>query len=60
MTHAHSQPIVSRAPVRLRLPPAVRLRNMDLALELEQLAFYVNGVKHRVARRASRALEMVS
>ena len=39
--------ILSFAPVRLRVPTTVRLRHVDLALELEQLAFYLNGSKPR-------------
>lgn len=45
------QAILNFAPVRLRAPASVRLRNVDLALELEHLAFYVNGsTRHRRAR----------
>ncbi len=33
--------IVNFAPAHLEVPPSVRLRNMDLAIELEALAFYL-------------------
>ena len=33
--------IVNFAPVRLEVPPSVRLRAVDLAIELESLAFYL-------------------
>ncbi len=33
--------IVNFAPVRLEVPPTVRLRTVDLAIELESLAFYL-------------------
>ncbi|MBI3087886.1 MAG: redox-sensing transcriptional repressor Rex [Candidatus Omnitrophica bacterium] len=33
--------IVNFAPARLDVPPSVRLRNVDMALELEALAFYL-------------------
>ena len=54
MTHAHSQPLISRAPVRLQRTASVRLRNVDLTLELEQLAWYVHAVNGQGARRAAR------
>ena len=40
--------IVSFAPERLEVPKSVQLRGVDLALELEALAFHLgrNGVKH--------------
>ena len=40
--------IVSFAPARLEVPKSVQLRGVDLALELEALAFHLgrNGVKH--------------
>ena len=44
--------ILNFAPVRLRLPPSVRLRNVDLALELEQLAFYLGGTNGHAGRPA--------
>ena len=37
--------IVNFAPARLEVPSAVRLRNVDLALELEALAFYLGRGK---------------
>jgi redox-sensing transcriptional repressor len=35
--------IVNFAPARLEVPEGVRLRNVDLALELEALAFYLGN-----------------
>jgi redox-sensing transcriptional repressor len=37
--------IVNFAPARLEVPPTVRLRTVDLALELEGLAFYLGRTK---------------
>lgn len=37
--------IVNFAPVRLEVPSSVRLRTVDLAIELEGLAFYLGRVK---------------
>jgi redox-sensing transcriptional repressor len=37
--------IVNFAPVRLKVPPSVWLRAVDLAVELESLAFYLAGTK---------------
>ncbi len=39
--HAGVRAIVNFAPVRLEVPPSVRLRAVDLAIELETLAFYL-------------------
>ena len=48
--------ILNFAPVRLRAPSSVRLRNVDLALELEHLAFYLNGsAPHRRSRASAAA-----
>lgn len=47
--------IVNFAPARLDVPPSVLLRNVDLAIELEALAFYLGRNKGplKVARRAA-------
>ena len=47
--------VLNFAPVRLRAPSSVRLRNVDLALELEHLAFYLNGSTNRRRARAQAA-----
>ncbi len=39
------QAIVNFAPMHLEVPPSVRLRVVDLAIELESLAFYLTRVK---------------
>ena len=47
--------ILNFAPVRLRAPAGVRLRHVDLALELEHLAFYLGGSNHQAVRRGPAA-----
>jgi redox-sensing transcriptional repressor len=39
--------IVNFAPIRLDVPADVRLRNVDLAVELESLAFHLARTNHR-------------
>jgi redox-sensing transcriptional repressor len=39
--------IVNFAPVRLEVPPSVWLRSVDLAIELESLAFYLARTSKR-------------
>ena len=48
--------IVNFAPARLDVPPSVRLRNVDLALELEALAFYLgrNGEARGISNHHER------
>ena len=43
--------IVNFAPARLEVPPLVRLRNVDLAIELEALAFYLMQTNSRISPR---------
>jgi redox-sensing transcriptional repressor len=48
------QAIVNFAPARLEVPPTVRLRSVDLAIELEALGFYLGqdkGAMKQVVRR---------
>lgn len=45
--------IVNFAPARLEVPPSVRLRNVDLALELDALAFYLGRGKGAVFSTAN-------
>ena len=39
--HGGVKAIVNFAPARLEVPPSIRLRNVDLAIELEAMAFYL-------------------
>jgi len=47
--------IVNFAPARLEVPATVRLRSVDLAIELEALAFYLGNGRGLGNGRAARA-----
>ncbi|MBI3319820.1 MAG: redox-sensing transcriptional repressor Rex, partial [Candidatus Omnitrophica bacterium] len=59
--HGGVRAIVNFAPARLEVPPSIRLRNVDLAIELEAMAFYLgrDEESNHVAHRSS-ALQRTS